>query len=1107
MNQPTSQFSVSKSLSYQLESPLITRSAVIIQASCRRLLARRYLAKLQKKVRYRKHIITEIVKSEESYSADLNLLIENCYKPLLSTPSATEDEHSSPILTKSERESLFSNLVDIHRFSVEFHTALQKQFDKYTNQMKFSPVMIEYANQFKVYYPFTANYDHSAKTLETLKEKNKDFGEFLYGLEYTPALRDMDLSSFMIKPVQRLTKYPLLLADLLKNTPEFHADYEDIKEALDLFRSLNQENNLHIEQYAKTMRMIELQEVYGSKIDRLIYTPERSLLAEESIRASKSRANAEAVMRLIIMSDMILVIDEHYDEYRQKLKNIANTLHLTEHSKKDAVSYLELSGDTIVKDIPDGKYISNIFSISAKNNVQTLSAEKPQDKERIMGKINDAVTSLKYKELESKLADIGINIQDIDQAQIERQLMLGVDGERKFNVNVIGTEDRTDGFKPHTYYITLISWGPDKLHKCFKKHSQYCQLSRAVHDAFPKKQLPKVEKKFDLLKKQRTRTIEKRKLTIEKFLHIALQDSETRESLIIQDFIKFPSGFFDDNSQDEEYQSLAMGRSMSRTKSYAPLTRLAEQDKSLLTRSTVSNSRSQSIMFPSLQLSKQKRSSCDPETPSSQATSRSNIPAMIKVASSLSNQESGSPSSFAKAATNNSFSSFPSPSKQLNFPSPGDNSSTSSSSDLLLQLSHSLSQSAMEKHCIAVDLVDNSSLEFDISNRTSARWLCQHIAQHIHLQSHDDYRLFLIEGKNRERALDGDEIVMDVIKVKERKQSGFITTLKNSMFEALCEAPKKLCFKKYYYLPKKQEQNDYLTDKVRLKLLVLQSLAEVKDMRYDFDYKNYLLTACLAAYDKNFAAIQQHGADGWYTSASKKDFLEFIPSLVLETKPEEFWDHAIEAYWTKVVEEVRSALQKNLSFIEMHQDSNEKHIQDTLEMYKQITEEDTLVKNLIINVMWSQKCYGVTLYEAKVYQPNKDLIDRHWPDKRFLFGIRYGEMLAFSMNKGTCYLTHQLSELKNIKCYPTALVLTLMDYEIRLDSKKSFEISQLIRTYQRVEQLLAQDAQEERNQIEESLQDKPQDAECQAKLQEHAENALFTGTTFSSPQVMARVSE
>jgi hypothetical protein len=41
-----------------------------------------------------------------------------------------------------------------------------------------------------------------------------------------------DLNSLLLKPIQRVLKYPLLLQELIKNTDETHEDYQDLVRAL-----------------------------------------------------------------------------------------------------------------------------------------------------------------------------------------------------------------------------------------------------------------------------------------------------------------------------------------------------------------------------------------------------------------------------------------------------------------------------------------------------------------------------------------------------------------------------------------------------------------------------------------------------------------------------------------------------------------------------------------------------------------------------------------------------------------------------------------------------------------------------------------------------------
>ena len=50
---------------------------------------------------------------------------------------------------------------------------------------------------------------------------------------------NLDIESFIIKPVQRPTKYQLLLRDYLKKLPKGHADYKHVEIAMQLYHRVN----------------------------------------------------------------------------------------------------------------------------------------------------------------------------------------------------------------------------------------------------------------------------------------------------------------------------------------------------------------------------------------------------------------------------------------------------------------------------------------------------------------------------------------------------------------------------------------------------------------------------------------------------------------------------------------------------------------------------------------------------------------------------------------------------------------------------------------------------------------------------------------------------
>jgi hypothetical protein len=58
-----------------------------------------------------------------------------------------------------------------------------------------------------------------------------------------PEFKLLDIYSYLVKPIQRLPKYVLLLKELIKYTEEYDSDYFAIKQALSLFEKVNNENN------------------------------------------------------------------------------------------------------------------------------------------------------------------------------------------------------------------------------------------------------------------------------------------------------------------------------------------------------------------------------------------------------------------------------------------------------------------------------------------------------------------------------------------------------------------------------------------------------------------------------------------------------------------------------------------------------------------------------------------------------------------------------------------------------------------------------------------------------------------------------------------------
>lgn len=81
------------------------------------------------------------------------------------------------------------------------------------------------------YIKFCSKQLESAAHLQNLTETSVAFKDFVKKCQNNVDTRGMPLSSFLIKPMQRITKYPLLISKILENTPETH---QGIKKVMQL---------------------------------------------------------------------------------------------------------------------------------------------------------------------------------------------------------------------------------------------------------------------------------------------------------------------------------------------------------------------------------------------------------------------------------------------------------------------------------------------------------------------------------------------------------------------------------------------------------------------------------------------------------------------------------------------------------------------------------------------------------------------------------------------------------------------------------------------------------------------------------------------------------
>lgn len=206
-------------------------------------------------------VINELVETEKTYVKDLTCLIDCYLKPL----------QKDNILTQDELDVLFGNLREMVDFQVEFLRTLEDgirlvpDLDHLERVEQFKKVLFSlggsflyYADRFKIYSAFCASHTKVPKVLAKAKT-DPDFKAFL--AERNPRQQHSStLESYLIKPIQRVLKYPLLLKELYSLTdPDSDEHYH-----LDVAMKAMNKVASHINEMQK------LHEEYGAVFDQLI---------------------------------------------------------------------------------------------------------------------------------------------------------------------------------------------------------------------------------------------------------------------------------------------------------------------------------------------------------------------------------------------------------------------------------------------------------------------------------------------------------------------------------------------------------------------------------------------------------------------------------------------------------------------------------------------------------------------------------------------------------------------------------------------------------------------------------------------------------------------
>ncbi|XP_041818642.1 dynamin-binding protein isoform X2 [Chelmon rostratus] len=247
----------------------------------------------------RSKVIEELLQTEKDYIKDLQMCVEEIIEPLQKKQVKNVDF-----------DGLFGNISSVIDLS-------QRLFDTLQDSDSIGKVFLDFKAELEeVYKIYCQNHDDAISLLESYEKDDNIQRHVLECLERLRAIyrewgktNYINLGSFLIKPVQRVMRYPLLLMELLGATPESHHDRPQLTQALLAVKEIN----VNINEYKRRKDLV----VKYRKGDEDTFIDKISKLSMHSIIKKSNRVSSH-LKHLTGISPQIK--DEAFDEAEKKFR-------------------------------------------------------------------------------------------------------------------------------------------------------------------------------------------------------------------------------------------------------------------------------------------------------------------------------------------------------------------------------------------------------------------------------------------------------------------------------------------------------------------------------------------------------------------------------------------------------------------------------------------------------------------------------------------------------------------------------------------------------------------------------------------------------------------
>ncbi|XP_051005007.1 rho guanine nucleotide exchange factor 17 [Acomys russatus] len=233
----------------------------------------------------RKHVTMTLLDTEQSYVESLRTLMQGYMQPL-------KQPENSLLCDPSLVDEIFGQIPELLEHHEQFLEQVRQCVQTWHAQQKVGALLVQSFSKdvlVNIYSAYIDNFLNAKDAVRVTKEARPAFLKFL-----EQSMREnkekQALSDLMIKPVQRIPRYELLVKDLLKHTPEDHPDHPLLLDAQRNIKQVAERINKGVRSAEEAERHARVLQEIEAHIEGMedLQAPLRRFLRQEMVTEVKT---------------------------------------------------------------------------------------------------------------------------------------------------------------------------------------------------------------------------------------------------------------------------------------------------------------------------------------------------------------------------------------------------------------------------------------------------------------------------------------------------------------------------------------------------------------------------------------------------------------------------------------------------------------------------------------------------------------------------------------------------------------------------------------------------------------------------------------------------